>query len=308
MTTTDFHPDLRLARFLPHSVVGPRRLWLIRRLIRLQPAGRAANAVVEQAGPGVRVRVFRPAGARGLRPGVLWVHGGGLIMGSAAMDDARCRAFADRLGAIVVSVEYRLAPEYPFPIPLEDCYTGLRWLAAHPDVDADRIAIGGDSAGGGLTAALAMLARDRGRIHPIMQLLVYPMLDDRSSARTDIDRSRLRMWDQDSNRLGWNSYLGPASVGAVPSLAVPARHQDLTGLPPAWIGVGTHDLFHDEDIAYAERLRAAGVPCALEVVPGAYHGFDHVEAGTEVAKAFFRAQVAALSAAFEGRQPDHDNR
>ncbi|WP_067678245.1 alpha/beta hydrolase [Nocardia miyunensis] len=305
MTTEDFHPDLRLARFLPHSVVGPRRLPVIRRLMRFNPVGRA-NAVIEQAAPGVPVRVFRPATGEGPRPGLLWLHGGGLVMGSAAMDDSLCRAFADRLGALVVSVDYRLAPEYPFPIPLEDCYTGLRWLAGHSEVDADRIAIGGGSAGGGLAAALALLARDRGRIHPVLQLLVYPMLDDRSSDRTDIDRSRLRMWDQDSNRFGWNSYLGPASVGTAPPLAVPARHEDLTGLPPAWIGVGSHDLFHDEDVAYAEGLRAAGVACALEVVPGAYHGFDHVERGTEVAKAFFRAQVAALAAAY-GTQPDREN-
>ncbi|MQY17065.1 alpha/beta hydrolase [Nocardia macrotermitis] len=299
MTTTDFHPDLRLARFLPHSVVGPRRLRLIRGLMLLQPTRRDTHAVVEQAGPGVSVRVFRPASVSGPRPGLLWIHGGGLIMGSAAGDDRKCRALADRLGAIVVSVDYRLAPEYPFPIPLEDCYTGLRWLAAHPDVDTDRIAIGGDSAGGGLSAALAILARDRGRIRPVLQLLAYPMLDDRSSDRTDIDPRRFRMWDQDSNRLGWRSYLG-SSAATIPPLAVPARHEDLTGLPPAWIGVGTHDLFHDEDVAYARRLRAAGVDCELEIVPGAYHGFDHVEARTGVSRAFFRAQVTALRNAFGG--------
>ena len=309
MATIDFHPDLRAARFLPRSTVGPRRLTFMRQLMRMYRPGRKAGAVLDHAAPGVPVRVFRPAGATGPRPGLLWLHGGGLIFGSAAMDDPLCRVFADRLGIVVVSVDYRLAPEYPFPIPLEDCYTGLRWLARLPDVDPKRIAIRGDSAGGGLAAALALLARERGRIDPVLQLLVYPMLDDRSSARTDIDPRRLRLWNQNSNRLGWHSYLGAAAAGGtVPALAVPARHEDLTGLPPAWIGVGTHDLFHDEDVAYAERLRAAGVPCTLEVVPGAYHGFDHVESRTPVVRAFLRSQIAALAAAFDSAEPDLGDR
>jgi acetyl esterase/lipase len=227
---------------------------------------------------------------------LLWVAGGGLLLNTSVADDGPCRTIAERLGIVVASVEYRLAPEHSFPTPLDDCYAGLRWLAAQPDVDVNRIAIGGASAGGGLTAALALLARERGEIRPIMQLLVYPMLDDRTSARTDLDPRRYRMWSQVSNKFGWDSYLGPVR-GSVPPLAAPARHDDLAGLPPAWVGVGTNDLFHDEDVAYARRLQEAGVPCTLEIVPGAYHGFDRTQADAPVSKAFFEAQVAALAKA-----------
>jgi acetyl esterase/lipase len=296
MATADFHPELRAARYLPRSIVGPRRLRLIRRLIALRKPDPGANAVATNAGPQVPVRMFLPDKASRRHPGLLWLHGGGMVLDTTAMEDATCRAFADRLGIVVASVSYRLAPEHPYPTPLEDCYTALRWLAALPDVDADRIAVGGASAGGGLAAALALLARERGEIHPVMQLLVCPMLDDRTSADTDANRRRLRLWNHADNRFGWNCYLGPAAAGPVPPLAAPARHDDLAGLPRAWIGVGTHDLFHDEDIAYGHRLRQAGVACTVDVVPGAYHCFDRIEAQTPVAQAFFDAQVAALDA------------
>jgi acetyl esterase/lipase len=172
-------------------------------------------------------------------------------------------------------VEYRRAPEHPFPTPLEDCYTALQWLARQPDIDPARIAIGGESAGAGLAAAVALLAKERGEIHPVLQLLSYPMLDDRTTTRTDIDPRRLRIWSPGSNRFGWRAYLGPATAdGGVSPLAAPARYDDLAGLPPAWIGVGTNDLFHDEDVTYARRLQQAGVASTLHVVPGAYHNFD----------------------------------
>ncbi|MEV6769437.1 alpha/beta hydrolase [Nocardia sp. NPDC051030] len=307
MPAPDFHPDLRMARYLPRTVVGPRRLRLIRRLIGLTPLDPRANAVVAQSGPHVPVRVFRPAGHSGPMPGLLWMHGGGTVVGRAAMEDTQCRAFADRLGIVVVSVDYRLAPEHPYPTPLEDCYTGLRWLAAQSDVDSARIAIGGPSAGGGLAAALALLARERGEFHPIFQLLVYPMLDDRTCARTDIDPRTLRIWSPSSNSFSWASYLGTPPAGdTAPELAVPARHNDLAGLPPAWIGVGTHDLFHDEDVDYARRLQEAGVACTLEVVPRAYHGFDYIEPKTPVSQAFFDAQVTALGNALNGIESNGD--
>jgi acetyl esterase/lipase len=301
MSTTRFHPDLRAARFLPRSVVGPRRLRLTRWLLGLPKPDPSANAVVAEAGPQVPVRVFRPATSAGRRPGLLWLPGGGMVLGTVEGDDSRCRAIADRLDVVVVSVGYRLAPEHPYPTPLEDCYAGLLWLAAQPDVDTDRIAVGGASAGGGLAAALALLARERGEVRPTMQLLVYPMLDDRTSVRTDIDARRLRLWSQASNKFGWDCYLGStAAGGTVPALAAPARHDDLSGLPRAWIGVGTNDLFHDEDVAYVQRLRQAGVECTLDLVSGAYHGFDRIEAKTSVAQAFFEAQIAALDEALNG--------
>ncbi len=159
------------------------------------------------------------------------------------------------------------------------------------------VAVGGASAGGGLAAATALLARQRGDVALAFQLLTYPMLDDRTPGRTGIDERHFRLWNNRSNRFGWQSYTGlaPGSPG-VTALASPARSDDLSGLPPAWIGVGTLDLFYDEDLAYAERLRQAGVDCAVVEVPGAFHGFDMV-AKAPVVQAFRAAQVAALAGA-----------
>jgi acetyl esterase/lipase len=229
---------------------------------------------------------------------VLWIHGGGYVIGTAAQDDALCRDLARRLGALVASVDYRLAPDHPHPVPLEDCHDALVWLAEAPEVDPGRVAVAGASAGGGLAAGLAQLACARGAVRPAFQLLSYPMLDDRTALRRDVDERGFRLWDNRSNRYGWTSYLGtePGGPGAA-APAVPARAEDLSGLPPAWIGVGSLDLFHDEDRAYAERLRAAGVPCAFDVVDGAFHAFDMVLPRAPVSRAFRNAQVAALSAA-----------
>jgi len=239
---------------------------------------------------GVPVYLYRPPGGTDVGPGLLWIHGGGYVIGHPLQDHALCKRFARELGATVVAVDYRLAPEHPYPAPLEDCYAALTWLTRLPAVDAGRVAIGGASAGGGLTAALALLARDRGEVSPAAQLLVYPMLDDRSVDRPELDKPGRRLWSQQSNKLGWSSYLR----GADPEAAVPARRADLSGLPPAWVGVGTLDLFYEEDLAYAERLEAAGVPCEVEVIEGAFHGFDVVAAKAPVTQAFFGSQCAML--------------
>ena len=229
----------------------------------------------------------------GAGPALLWIHGGGYVIGHPGQDDELCRRFARRLGVTVASVDYRLAPEHPYPAPVEDCYSALTWLAALPSVDPARVAIGGASAGGGLAAALAFVARDRGEVAPAAQLLVYPMLDDRTVDRDGLDNPGLRLWNQSNNKFGWSAYLGDAD----PDVAVPARRTDLRGLPPAWMGVGTFDLFHDEDLAYAERLKAAGVPCDVEVVAGAFHGFDGIVPKAEVSQSFFNSQCAMLQRA-----------
>jgi acetyl esterase/lipase len=295
-----FHPDLRrIARVLPRGVGGPRLLPMMRRLEAVTAwRDRRSDATVATVGRAT-VRLHRPPGPRRAPgPALLWIHGGGLVMGTAAQDDDLCRKLASDLGLVVGAVDYRRAPEHPFPEPLDDCHDALVWLAARPDVDATRIAIGGASAGGGLAAALALLARARVEVVPAFQLLVYPMLDDRTAARTDIDERHVRLWNNASNRFGWRSYLGvePGSVG-VSSLAAPARHGHLEGLPPAWIGVGTLDLFLDEDRAYADRLQRAGVRCEVRVVPGAFHGFDAVRPRAGVSRSFRAAQVQALAAA-----------
>jgi acetyl esterase/lipase len=296
----DFHPDLeRTARFLPRTMITPYTLPLMRCGTRLM--GRRTPAGVETLtlASGVRVRLHRPPGATGPGPGMVWIHGGGYLIGTAAQDDAICRRFARDLGITVAAVEYRLAPEYPYPIPLEDCYSALTWLAGLPAVDPARVVIAGASAGGGLAAALALLARDRGDIDVAAQVLVYPMLDDRSATAEGLDDSNQRLWSQSSNRYGWSSYLGDAD----PNVAVPARRDDLGGLPPAWLGVGTLDLFHDEDLDYAERLRAAGVPCELEVVQGAFHGFDGIVPKAPVSQSFHNSQVEFLRQTLRQTEP-----
>ncbi|MGV0836768.1 alpha/beta hydrolase [Mycolicibacterium thermoresistibile] len=286
----DFHPDLRrFARFIPKQAVTPGTLPIMRAVTRLQPRRAPADIEVLTLPSGVGIRLYRPPGD-GSGAALLWIHGGGYVIGTAAQDDALCRRYARELDLTVASVDYRLAPEHPYPTPLEDCYTALLWLARLPVVDPDQVVIGGGSAGGGLAAALALLARDRGEVSPAAQLLVYPMLDDRTVDRADLDHPGLRLWNRSSNRFGWAAYLGDAD----PSEAVPARRDDLAGLPPAWIGVGTYDLFHDENLAYAERLRAAGVPCQVEVVPGAFHGFDAIAPKADVSQQFFDSQCAML--------------
>lgn len=295
MPSTDFHPDLRrVARFVPKQMITPATLPIVRLATRLMGRHTPDDVEVLTLTSGVGVRLYRPTDASGAGPALLWIHGGGYVIGSAAQDDQLCRRFARELGATVASVDYRLAPENPYPVPLEDCYAALAWLAGLPSVDPARVAIGGASAGGGLAAALALLARDRNEIPLAAQLLVYPMLDDRTVDRADLNNPGHRLWNQSSNKFGWACYLADAD----PDVAVPARREDLSGLPPAWMGVGTLDLFHDEDLAYAERLRAAGVRCEVEVVSGAFHGFDGIVPKAEVSQSFFKSQCAMLRDAF----------
>lgn len=293
-TNVDIHPELRrAARFVPRQIVYRWSIPLLRRLPGARrPGDFGAEALILPSGVGVRL--FRPAGVPDRSPALLWVHGGGYVIGSAAQDDDTCRAIADRLGIVVAAVEYRLAPEYPYPIPVEDCYSALTWLVDLPGIDRDRVAIGGASAGGGLTAALAFLARDRGEVSPVLQILSYPMLDNRTIDPA-LDNPGFRLWNTASNRIGWDSYLG----GADPEVAVPARRDDLAGLAPAWLGVGTLDLFHREDLAYAERLTSAGVPCEVHEVPGAFHGFDKIVPMASISRAYFDDKCARLRRALK---------
>ena len=289
-----FHPELRrLARFLPPTSVTPKTLWLMRALESLVPGSEGVEELTLTSGRSVRL--CRPASSDGPSAALLWIHGGGYVMGRPKHSDEFCLRLNRRLGITVAAPEYRLAPEHPYPAGLEDCYAALVWLASLPSVDSTRVAIAGESGGGGLAAALAFLARDRGEVSPVLQLLSYPMLDDRTTAKPTAAMG-YRLWNENSNRFAWTAYLR----GADPDLAVPARRTDLAGLPPAWLGTGTADLFYDEDIAYAQRLKTAGVPCDLEVVDGAFHGFDRVAARTSVARSFFDSQCEALRKAFAG--------
>lgn len=254
---------------------------------------------VPLAGGAIAVRAYRPAGQRGALPVLLWMHGGGLVIGNVAQDDLLVGELVESVGCAVVSVEYRLAPEHPYPVPLEDCYTALRWVAEQPDFDRTRIAIGGASAGAGLAAALALLARDRAEVWPMFQMLLYPMLDDRNIAPASAVLPDTLVWSRDNNRIGWNAYLdGAAGSEEGPRYGAAARAVNLSGLPPAYIAVGELDLFLDEDIDYARRLLAAGVAAELHVYPGAYHGFDAIAPKAEISRRLIGERNRALQKAF----------
>ncbi len=236
-----------------------------------------------------------------LRPCILHTHGGGYIIGDAKSGIRALQEVAAALDCLIVSVDYRLAPETRFAGSLEDNYAGLKWLyqnAHELGGNKDRIAVMGESAGGGHAAILAIAARDRGEIPLVYQALIYPMLDDRTgSTNRKPPMMGAVIWTEAHNRFGWTSFLGvPAGSRRVPKGAVPAREQSLKGLPPAFIGVGSIDLFVDEDIAYAQRLIDHGIAAQLHVVPGAIHGFD-VMPGNTIGPKFRETLIAALKQA-----------
>ena len=232
-----------------------------------------------------------------LRPAVLWIHGGGMILGSPQMEASGSGQLARELDAVVVAPDYRLAPEHPFPAALDDCVATLAWMREHADdlrIDPDRIAVTGSSAGGGLSAAIAQRAYDEG-VALRAQVLVYPMIDDRTTLRDNhVGRGKF-LWTPAANRFAWTAYLGrQPRLSDAPEYAAPARRTNLSGLPPAWIGVGGLDLFYDEAVAYAEGLQACGVPCELVTVPGMYHGADGVARNAPAMKEFRRKSVDYL--------------
>ncbi|OBB57127.1 alpha/beta hydrolase [Mycobacterium sp. 852013-51886_SCH5428379] len=229
------------------------------------------------------LRWYRPTGTA--MPGSAWlyVHGGGMILGMehvGVLYDVVVREYVAASGVPALTVDYRVAPEHPDPTPVEDCYAALKWLAEQAGtlgVDPDRIAVGGDSAGGGLTAGVALLARDRGGPSIALQLLIYPMLDDRTTHPDPQLPPELLFWNYDDNITGWSALLGDRAGGPdVSPYAAPARMADLTGLPPTYIDTGDLDIFRDEDVEFARRLAAAGVPTELHVHPGCPHGFETV--------------------------------
>lgn len=241
----------------------------------------------EHVDAALRVRVYSPPAAGPPRPCVYWIHGGGYISGSALTVDPRLNRWAETLDCVVVAVDYRLAPEHPYPAPLDDCYAGLLWTVAQAEglgIDPARVVVAGSSAGAGLAAAVTLLARDRGGPPLAHQVLIYPMLDDRQMTRSS-QMDGTPVWGRPANALGWRAYLGPDARGAdIPGYAAPARAVDLAGLPPAFVAVGGADLFRDESIGYASRLLEAGVPAELHVYAGAPHGFEIIAASAEVSR------------------------
>jgi len=261
------------------------------------PPELAAVACSERFVPGLdgapEVRVLHyapPADARGSRPAVLHIHGGGYVLGAPEMNDAMNRQTALAHDCVVVSVDYRLAPETAWPGALQDCHAALRWMAGHAaelGIDPSRIAVAGESAGGGHAAALALYARDRGGPAICQLVLDAPMLDDRTGTTSDPHpHCGAFVWTPEKNRFGWSSLLGVEAGGPdVPEAAVPARATDLAGLPPTCIVVGALDLFLEENLEWTRRLARAGVPAELHVIPGAYHGFGMAQGAPQVLEA-----------------------
>ena len=222
--------------------------------------------------PEVAVRIYQPTERPATLPALLWIHGGGYVRGSVEEHDLYVKQLVKAVKCVAVSVEYRLAPEHPFPAPLEDCYAALTWLVTHAadlGVDPQRVAVGGGSAGGGLAAGLALLTRDRADVHETFQLLIYPMLDDRNVTQAGETVPDTIVWSRENNLIGWRAYLGREPGGDdVSSYAAAIRASDLVGLPPAYIAVGELDLFLNENFVLAQRPLAAGVSTELQSILG----------------------------------------
>lgn len=253
--------------------------------------------------PKVAVRLYRPGKNYGCRPTLLWIHGGGYMLGDIDQEDPGCKQYAMAGKCNVVSVEYRLAPENPYPAPLEDCYAALKWLSAHAKelgADATRIAVGGASAGGGLAAGLALLARDRKEVNVFYQILIYPMLNDCNIKPAGKTRPDALFWTRASNLMGWRCYLGCEPGGEdIPYYASAFRATDLKGLPPTYIATGDIDLFAREDIEYARRLIEVNIPTELHVYPGGCHAFDMLVPAADISKRFTADIHRALKRAMQ---------
>jgi len=241
----------------------------------------------------VDIYIYRSSD-RDNQPGVLWIHGGGFLIGSA--DDERARVIADHCDCTVFSVEYRLAPEHPFPAGPNDCYEALRWMVSNAEklgIDVDNIVIGGASAGSGMAAGVALMNRDKDNFPLRLQLLLYPMIDNLHA--TDSGQFENHpVWKQQTSFNAWEMYLDGSPGEDASPYAAASRAKDLSGLPPTYICVGSEDLFRDEDIAYAQRLMAADVPTELSVFPGVYHAAESFVPGAKVSQRLTQSFLKAL--------------
>jgi acetyl esterase/lipase len=252
-----------------------------------------------EGAPDLSVLILRPAQGQGRAlPGIYYIHGGGMVLGTNRVGADELAIWVEEVGMVGVSVEYRLAPEHPHPAPVDDCYAGLVWAGQHAGelgIDPSRLVIAGGSAGGGLAAGTALMARDRGGPALSHQLLMAPMLDDRGVTPSSQELDGEGVWDRTSNVTGWTALLGDARGGPdVSPYAAPARAQDLTGLPATFIDVGSVETFRDEDLDYAARLSRAGVSVEFHLWPGGFHGFDALAPQTALAHAARAARLAYL--------------
>ena len=243
------------------------------------------------------VRIYKPTRISGSHPGILFIHGGGMIMGSIETENHKAAMLCETIQSIVVSVEYRLAPENPYPAQVQDCYEALVWMsknASELGLDTDRLAIVGGSAGGGLAIATALMARDQEFPNLSFQMANYPMIDDRNETPSSKEITDVGIWDRKANIEAWDWYLGGKNAD---EYAAPARAIDLSGLPPTFIDVGELDLFRDEDIEFAKRLLQAGVTTELHVYPGAYHASESFAPEAELSKQIWTKRIEALKRA-----------
>jgi len=251
-----------------------------------------------EGAPDVPVRVYRPTASTGTLPGLFMIHGGGMVLGNIDGEDLTAIMLAETLGVVVVSTEYRKAPESPHPAQVNDCYAGLLWTEAHADelgIDLNKLAIYGGSAGGNLCIATSMMARDQGGPSLCLMMAPYPMVDDTNTTPSSQEITDIGIWDRAGNIEAWSWFLGGQPADAY---AAPARATDLSGLPPAFIDVGTLDLFRDEDIAFAQRLIQAGVPTEFHVYPGAYHASEVFAPAAALSQRIWATRIAALQRAF----------
>jgi acetyl esterase/lipase len=290
-----------MAAYTPmdEAKLAQRRAWMEElRPAPLPDVPFAEHRIARPNGPDVPVFVVNAKpGASG--PAIFHMHGGGFTASTAIGGLPAIQELARELDLPIVTVEYRLAPETIWSGSLDDNYTALLWTVAHAEalgIDPARIALMGESAGGGHAALLALAARDRGEVEPAFQCLIYPMIDDRTgTSRAAPEHIGWFGWNPAANLFGWRCFLGCEPGGAeVPHAAVPARQEDLAGLPPTFIACGTLDLFVEEDIDFANRLICAGVPTELLIVPGAFHGFDSFAPGAALSRRFRAAKVEAL--------------
>jgi acetyl esterase/lipase len=225
----------------------------------------------------VKVRIYKPEIKEEVLPAILWIHGGGYIAGSADMDDNLCERFVNEVKCIVVSVDYRLAPEYPYPAGLEDCYAALKWMVENHSalgIDPSRVGVAGVSAGGGLAAALALLTRDRKGPKLACQMPLYPMLDNENTTPSSNAITDERVWSKEKNIASWKLYLSEQAKGDIPYYASPGRASDLSGLPPTYTCIGDLDVFRDETISYISKLTQAGVATEFHLYPGCFHSCE----------------------------------
>ena len=296
------HADLQSSRWLARPMPYHNRafLWVFNNCLGSLFKTRAVAGVSVEAkliSSEVGVRIYRPEGGTN-GAGLIWIHSGGYLFGRADMNDLQCSHIAKTLGILVVSVEYRLAPKHPYPAAIDDCFGVWDWLQEHAcelEVDPTRIAICGQSAGGGLAATLCQRIQDVGANLPVAQVLIYPMLDDFTACRPELDEVGHLCWNNRLNRVAWDWYL-PCDPGAaeVPPYSVAARRPSLSGLPPAWIGVGDVDLFHAESLAYAKRLQAEDVDCQVQEVSGGFHAFDILAPNAPVSQEFQGSYIEFL--------------